>query len=453
MFKWHDRSQCTHTVAEGNRQDRAVKKREIENYEQAVEYILDVPKFTKKNDMNETKSFLRKLGNPEKEMKIIHIAGTNGKGSVCAYLCTILQEAGFSTGMFSSPHLVDIRERFRINGKMISKEQFLSAFLFVYEHIEGEYHPTFFEYLFFMSVIIFKEAEVDYCILETGLGGRLDATNAVENKEISIITKIGFDHMEYLGDSLEKIAAEKAGIIKEKTPVVYYAGKPEVNEVIEQKAGQMGSETVPVQVLRDAICKNANKNIDFSFHSRYYGYVELNLSTTAFYQAENAALAVTALETIGLFERISLKQLKEGIHKAFWEGRMEEVLPGIFVDGAHNEDGIEAFLNTIEQDDCKGRRLLLFSVVHDKRFEEMVSKLLKSGLFTIIGTAPLASDRAVTRKELETIFEPYKEKETYFYETVEEAFEKMQFLKKEDDCLYIVGSLYLVGQIKAYLNS
>lgn len=429
-----------------------MEKKAISTYEQAVEYILEVPKFTKKNDMSETQLFLKKLGNPEKDMKIIHIAGTNGKGSVCAYLCAVLQEAGFKTGMFSSPHLVDIRERFRINGKLIAKEKFLEAFLKVYEKIEGDYHPTFFEYLFFMSVIFFKEAKVDYCIMETGLGGRLDATNAVEHKEISIITKVGFDHMEYLGDTLEKIAAEKAGIIKEKTPVVYYAGKPEVNAVIEKTAAEKESVSIPVRVERDAICKNPNKNIDFSFNSRYYGYVKLNLSTTAFYQAENAALAVAAIETMGLSDKINKEQLKEGIRKAFWEGRMEQVLPGVFVDGAHNEDGIEAFVNTVKQDDCEGRRLLLFSVVHDKRFEEMVSKLINSGLFTMIGTAPLENGRAVTLEELEAIFEPYKNIEKNFYETVEDAFEKMQHLKDENDRLYIVGSLYLVGQIKAYLN-
>ena len=155
---------------------------------------------------------------------------------------------------------------------------------------------------------------------------------------------------------------------------------------------------------------------------------------------------------MGLFDKISKEQLNEGMRKAVWEGRMEEVLPDIFVDGAHNEDGIEAFLNTVAQDECKGRRLLLFSVVHDKRFEEMVAKLVKSGLFAMIGTAPLANGRAVALNELETIFEPYNNIETNFYETVEEAFDKMQQLKNENDRLYIVGSLYLVGQIKAYLN-
>lgn len=429
-----------------------MEKDKIISYEKAVEYILEVPKFTKKNDMSDTKRFLKKLGNPQKDMKIIHIAGTNGKGSVCAYLCSVLKEAGFLTGMFTSPHLVDIRERFRIDAEMVSEEQFLKAFLQVYENIEGDYHPTFFEYLFFMAMLLFREAKVTYCILETGLGGRLDATNAVEKKEICILTEIGFDHMEYLGDTLEKIASEKAGIIRENTPVVYMAGKPEVNAVIEKAAALKGSPAVPVVLQRDAICKKANKTIDFSFHSRYYGYIELSLQSPARYQAENAALAVTALETLGLFRVITKEQLIEGIRKTFWEGRMEEIASGIFVDGAHNEDGIEAFLDTVRQDACEGKRLLLFSVVHDKRFETMVEKLITSGLFSIVGVAPLANGRTLVLQELETIFEPYRSSDNYFYETVEEAFENMQLRKGEKDRLYIVGSLYLVGQIKAYLK-
>lgn len=429
-----------------------MEKEEISTYEQAAAYILEVPKFTKKNDMNDTKHFLEVLDNPQKDMKIIHIAGTNGKGSVCAYLCSVLREAGITVGMFTSPHLVDIRERFEINGRMISKEEFLHAFLQVYEKIEGRYHPTFFEYLFFMALLLFREAGVEYAIMETGLGGRLDATNAPMKKEISIITKIGFDHMEYLGDTLEKIAAEKAGIIRENTPVVYYAGKKAVNAVIEKEAAKKGSPAIPVTAGRDAILKNTNKSIDFSFHSRYYGYIKLSLSTGALYQTENASLAVTALENLGLSDRISLQQLTEGIRKASWKGRMEEILPGIFLDGAHNEDGTEAFLETVKADGCRGKRLLLFSVVHDKRFESMVSKLLESGLFDKIATAPLANNRAVTLEELRTIFEPYKESSVLFYRTVEEAFAQMRLLKGEEDFFYVVGSLYLVGQVKEMLQ-
>lgn len=432
--------------------ETAVEKKEIKTYEQAVEYILNIPKFTKKNDMEMTKDFLMKLGDPAKDMKIIHIAGTNGKGSVCAYLCTVLEEAGFSTGMFTSPHLVDVRERFRVHGREIDKEQFLDIFLKIYCKLDGNYHPTFFEYMFFIAMLFFQEEKIEYCILETGLGGRLDATNSIEKKEIAIITKIGFDHMEYLGNTLQEIAGEKAGIIRENTPVVYYAGRKEVNEVIEKAAAQKGCETFPVVPERDAICKNTNKSIDFSFHSRYYGYIRLVLSTGAGYQVENAMLAVTALETLGLCRVITKTQLTDGIRKAFWEGRMEEVKQGIFVDGAHNEDGIEAFLDTVRGNDCEGVRLLLFSAVRDKRLESMISMLENSGLFTVIGTAPLANGRTVTAEKMKAALKQYQNCRHIFYDTVEEGFEKMQLLKSEEDHLYIVGSLYLVGQVKAYMR-
>lgn len=428
-------------------------KEEIAAYEQAVKYILDIPKFTTKNHIETTKAFLEKLGNPDREMKIFHIAGTNGKGSVCAYLRSILEEAGFSTGMFTSPHLVDIRERFRINGEMISKEQFLKAFLKVYRQIE-ENHPTFFEYLFFMALLIFKENKTEYVLLETGLGGRLDATNSVKEKLVSVITETGFDHMEYLGNTLSEIAGEKAGIIAENTPVVYLQANAEVSRVIEMTAVEKGSKTVPVKVECDAICKNTNKSIDFSFHSRYYGCIRLTLSTVALFQTENAALAVEAIGAAGLTDTITKDQVQKGISKAFWEGRMEEVLPGIYVDGAHNEDGMRAFLTTVRTEQCEGRRIVLFSAMHDKRYKEMVSLLIASGLFGMIAAAPLENARALNKKELETVFDTYTKDITkvLIFETPEEAFKEMQLLKGEKDRLYVVGSLYLVGRLKAYLR-
>lgn len=426
--------------------------KQIETYEEAESYINSIPKFTGKSSMDDTIRFLEYLGNPAQNCKIIHVAGTNGKGSVCAYLCSVLEEAGFSTGMFTSPHLVDVRERFRVRGRKINKEKFLDIFLRIYKMLEGEYHPTFFEYMFFIAMLIFKEEKVEYCILETGLGGRLDATNSIEKKEIAVITKIGFDHMEYLGNTLQEIAAEKAGIIRENTPVVYYAGRKEVNEVIEKTAAKKGCTAVPVVYKRDTICKNTNKSIDFSFHSRYYGYIRLELSTAARYQAENAMLAVTALETLGLNGVITKAQLTDGMKKAFWEGRMEEVEQDVFLDGAHNEDGVEAFLDTVRGNDCEGARLLLFSAVRDKRLESMVSMLERSGLFSVIGTAPLANSRTVTAEEMKDTLKQYQGCRHIFYETVEEGFEEMKLLKGEEDHLYIVGSLYLVGQVKAYMR-
>lgn len=203
-------------------------------FEEAVAYLKDMPRFTvKKNpaDSRDLKWFLKKLGNPEKDLRIIHVAGTNGKGSVCAYMSSILREAGYRTAVFTSPHLVDMRERFAVNGEMISEEAFLQEFLAVWDALQetnsantgdgqrGEEAPqefvlNFYEYLFCMALLCFAEEKPDYCIIETGLGGRLDATNYVDNKLLTVITRISLDHVQYLGDTTAKIAAEKAGILR-----------------------------------------------------------------------------------------------------------------------------------------------------------------------------------------------------------------------------------------------
>ena len=190
----------------------------ILNYTEAVEYIYNIPKFTTKNKPEHTAEFLNRLGHPERSMKIIHVAGTNGKGSVCAFLSSMLTEAGKRTALFTSPHLVKINERFQINNQMVSDEEFLSAFLKVDEVVKGMQadglpHPTYFELLFGVAMVLFAELKAEYVVLETGLGGRLDATNTVEHPLATVITSISLDHTEILGDTIEKIAFEKAGII------------------------------------------------------------------------------------------------------------------------------------------------------------------------------------------------------------------------------------------------
>ena len=204
------------------------------NYEEAVAYIEETPKFTTKNKLEHTKECLRRLGNPQKQFQVVHVAGTNGKGSTCAFLTSVFREAGYSCGLFTSPHLVVINERFQINEKNIDNDTFLRAFEKVKKLAdelvaEGSYHPTYFEFLFLMGMVIFADANVDYVILETGLGGRLDATTAVEEPSACVITSISFDHMQYLGNTIEAIAGEKAGIIVPGVPVIY--GQDKLDEI------------------------------------------------------------------------------------------------------------------------------------------------------------------------------------------------------------------------------
>lgn len=216
------------------------------NYQESVKYILDIPKFTVKNHLTHTKEFLLRLGNPQVGRKVIHVAGTNGKGSVCAYIQALLLAEKKRTGFFSSPHLVKINERIRINGEEIDDETFLAVFQKVKTTVDemekdGLAHPTFFEFLFGMAMTAFAMADMEYIVLETGLGGRLDATNAIDDPVLTVITAVGMDHMEILGDTIEKIAAEKGGIIKRQVPLVFDGNNVQAAAVFRQIAENCGA--------------------------------------------------------------------------------------------------------------------------------------------------------------------------------------------------------------------
>lgn len=442
-------------------------KKNITTFEEAENYIYEVPRFTSKNTLDDTKRFLKKLGNPDCKFPIIHVAGTNGKGSVCAYMRSVLEESGKRVAVFTSPHLVDIRERFVIDGEMISKEAFLQAFLQVYNALDWEaleaeegdvvdsrkvYHPSYFEFLFFMAMLLFAEAKPDYCILETGLGGRLDATNSVTKKELAVITRISLEHVEYLGDTVEKIAGEKAGIMQADAPVVYWSSCEETDRVFEEKATELGINAHRVSKSDYHFISFQNKSIDFSVCTRYYNCINLTLRTIADYQMENAALAVRAIEELDKGRSITDKQIASGIQKCFWAGRMEEVLPEVFVDGAHNDDGIRAFVETVARDGHTGPRALLFSVVKDKDYVKMIEKLVRTGLFQKIAVTKMQTGRGVSLERLQELFVGYSDCNYHMYENVAAAFRGLLEEQGADERIYIAGSLYLVGEIKELLK-
>ena len=427
----------------------------FETYGAAVNYINATPKFTTKNSMEDTARFWERLGYPAKNSKILHIAGTNGKGSVCAYLSSVLQKAGISCGMFTSPHLVSMRERFVINGDIVSEADFLDAFRTVMGEVKRlatPYHPTFFELLFFMGMILFEKYGVEYVVLETGLGGRLDATNVVEEKKLCVITSIGYDHMEYLGETLSQIAREKAGILRPGVPVVYPEGQEEAVRAIEEYAKKIGAKIFPVEKAAIKEINIRHKTIDFSLHLHYYDYIGFTVSTEAIYQIENAALAIKALERLR-DGRITLSAMQNGIRKMAWEGRMEEILPAVYVDGAHNIDGTRAFMETVRSQPCYGRRKLLFSVVKDKQYQAIIKAIASSGLFDEIGIVALRGARALPVDDMEDSFRQYTGLECKVYGSLGIAFKELVLSKDDEDRVYIAGSLYLVGEIKALLRS
>lgn len=451
-----------------------MKKQTITTFEEAVNYLYDVPRFTKKNTLEDTKAYLQRLGNPDAKMKIIHVAGTNGKGSTCAYMRSILEAAGYRVAVFTSPHLVDIRERFLVNGKMVEKQVFLDAFLQIYESLDwaalehscdqadgsenndevsgNTYHPTFFEYLFFMAMIIFSKEDIDYCILETGLGGRLDATNAVSRKELSVITRISLDHVEYLGDTVAQIASEKAGIMQRGVPVVFTDAEADATDVFCKRAAKLGITAHSVSKNDYSFLNFQNKTIDFSVHTRYYGYVGFTLNTIARYQMENAALAIRAIEVLDEGRTVTAEQMQRGIAGCSWQGRMEEIMPDVYVDGAHNEDGIRAFLETVRADGCEGGRKLLFSVVQDKDYGHMIQAVAESGLFDEIAIAHMHTGRAASLECIKQLFDKYPFCKYSLYTKVDTALEALVRDKSKEKRIYIAGSLYLVGEIKESLG-
>ena len=431
----------------------------IDTYREAEDYINSIPKFTGKNSIEDTRKFLRHIGNPTKNCKVIHIAGTNGKGSVCAYLCSVFRGAHIRAGMFTSPHLVTMRERMAVDGCMATEEEFMEAFTVVMDRLADlpsdlaavSYHPSFFEFLFFMAMIYFERAGVEYIVLETGLGGRLDATNAVPDKKLCVITSIGYDHMEYLGDTLPMIAEEKAGIMRCGVPVIYPVIQPEVAQKIEECAARTGAQAVPVSLHAIKEIKIKNKTIDFSLQLNYYDYIGFTVSTSAVYQIGNAALAIRALMYLE-DERITIPVIQAGIRDMVWEGRMEEVLPSVYLDGAHNIDGIRAFLETVKSQPCNGKRRLLFSVVSDKQYQKLIDGIALSGLFDEVGVVALQSMRGLPLHVLEDFFRQYTGLVCKVYSDLSTAFEEMALKKNDEDKTYIAGSLYLAGEIKALLR-
>ena len=419
-------------------------------FEEARKYIDEIPKFVKKNTMEDTKAFYRKLSCPCEDTRVIHVAGTNGKGSVCAYLQSVLTEAGYRTGLFTSPHLVDIRERIRVDEEQIPEADFVEVFRRVRDACpkESGYHPSYFEYLYFMAMLYFEKKKPDFIILETGLGGRLDATNSFETPCISIIAEIGLDHTEYLGETLEQIAEEKAGIVKKGIPLVYFAKNKIVADVMEKSAKKADSKAFSVKPAEICLKNCDEKGIDFSYHSGYYKYSVFRLSTRALYQQENAALCIRALavlEESGIV-KVPEEDLRRGLEKTHWEGRMEEILPGVYVDGAHNPDGIEAFLQSVRADGAKDGRMLLYSSLEEKACGEMIRRIADAGLFEEIVVTKIDSPRAAMPSKLARLF---GETGTVVTEDTKEAFDYCLRRRRAEEKVYITGSLYLTGQIKA----
>ena len=386
------------------------------NYTEAVDYIETIPKFTVKHPPEHTRELLSRLGNPQEGIKIIHVAGTNGKGSVCAYLNAMLLAGGKKTGLFTSPHLVRINERFQINGEDVSDEQFLDAFLKVekaakeYE-AEGEGHPSYFETLFLMGMLIFKEAGVEY---------------------------------------LEAIAGEKAGIIKAGVPVIYDASQPGPASVIAAKAKEMGSPAWPMEPSFYEMKTQSREGITFTFAYPGGEKAELAIPYVAKYQMMNASLAFYTMHILQDVHDIPKNVLAEGLSKIKWPCRMEMAAPGVIIDGAHNEDGIAQFVSTAGYFAKENEITILFTAVADKHYHEMIGEICEGIHPSHVVATQIDGSRVVPAEVLAEDFRKAGCTDVCAEPEIGAAYEKA-LGKKGSGMLFCVGSLYLAGELKAYL--
>ena len=390
-----------------------------------------------------------RLGVTGDEFHIIHVAGTNGKGTVSSCLASILTESGKRTGLFTSPHLIEINERICIDRKPVSDEEFLNAFHMVQKAAEelvnsDESYPTFFEFIFAMAMVIFKSNAVEYVVLETGLGGRLDATNIFEHPDLSVITSVGMDHMQYLGDTLEQIAEEKAGIIKPNVPVVCDASKEVVWQVLRKKASEKHSKIVPMLKKEWKEYEKKEKTIDFSFVSSYGLGQEktrhhITLRTIAPYQVQNTAIVLRALEQLDLVA--SEEMVQRGIWLGQLSGRMQEVFDGFYIDGAHNEPGMKAFLEAAAGQ--KGKKRLLFSAMRDKNVNRMIELIETADCFEDIVVTTLPYERGMKAEEIAAGFTSVTN--VYVEDDFSEAVRRIR--EPFEGTSYCAGSLYLAGEV------
>ena len=424
-------------------------------YQQAVSWLNESQRFGMKLSLHRIILLLNQLHNPEKELQVIHVAGTNGKGSVCRYISSILTAEGYQVGLFTSPHLESVRERICINNKKISKNdfsQYISTIKDAVDHLEKkESHPTYFEICTVLGFLFFKEKKVDYAIIEVGLGGRYDATNVV-SPLVTVITNISYDHQHILGETLEEIAFEKAGIIKNNVPVITgVQGK--ALEVIQKSARK---HHAPLIMVQNNISTIKESNLEFQIikiQGNMDSYV-LETNEIGGYQKQNLSIAIHSIEQLqmnGVF--VSQESILKGVKSMVHPGRMKMVhdKPIVFIDGAHNPDGIKELRNTVLSLFPSKKIILIFGVLKDKNIHEMIKEIQEITKSMILTKS--TNSRAVNQKELFKLVSPFfSEKNIFLTDTVDQAIKKSLDISKQDDVIIITGSLYTVQEVITFFK-
>ncbi|MEJ5350000.1 MAG: folylpolyglutamate synthase/dihydrofolate synthase family protein [Melioribacteraceae bacterium] len=415
------------------------------NIETILQKLYSMRQFHVKLGLERIEKLLDYIGNPHKKLKCFHIAGSNGKGSTASFLASILKESGFKVGLYTSPHFVKFNERIRINGKEID-DDFICSFYNSIEKIIEKEEPTFFEITTAMAFQYFYHNNVDYAVIETGLGGRLDATNVI-TPLASIITSISLEHTNILGDTLEKIAFEKAGIIKPETIVISGFMPKEAENVVQSRALELKCDYYPF----DNFVVKEKDFIEVLLKNKKYHLYKTPLK--GYHQLLNCSLAIKSLDVVlNLDDYFKINSgIKNVIMNSGIQGRYEIVnnKPDIIFDSAHNPEGIKIFLEEFVKDYYSySKRDLIFGAMKDKNIEEMLKLLVP--YFDDIYVTSVENERAATIDEIKMIANkininviPMENPENYVQKFFNES---------KDKCLVVLGSMYLLGKIKSKIN-
>jgi dihydrofolate synthase / folylpolyglutamate synthase len=449
------------------------------NYPEALEYLYSLGNevLTAKLGLHNIEVLLQHLGEPHRKFKSVLIAGTNGKGSVAAFCDSILRASGYRTGLYTSPHLIQIEERIRINGRMIHSDEFArltqevkDAVTSLMQHASAtaglklERHPTYFEMVTAVAFKYFAEQRVEIAILEVGLGGRLDATNTVDPL-VAVITNVDLDHEQYLGSSIREIAAEKAGIIKARSRkqdgsgcrsplrVVFAGGDGSASEVIEERCNAVGARLLRVQ--RDFACEIEADDFGrfkLPLDSRLGKGIEICLPLAGEHQVSNALTAIRVMEFLsGLGYEIGCRSLEAGVSGVEWPGRLEilDSRPRIILDGAHNPAAANKVREYLDTFLTPKKVVMVFGAMKDKAIHEMTELLF-----------PLAREIVLTCPDYERAAKPHEilnlicnsARSVRSTSSVQEAIDIAEQLASEDDSIVFVGSLFLIGEAKKLLQ-
>ena len=426
-------------------------------YQEAIKYITEVGNFGSNYGLERTYKLLELLDNPHGKLKIIHVAGTNGKGSTTAMITSMLKEAGYKVGMYTSPFLEEFEERIQINGENIPKEklaQLITKIKYAVDKVieEGYNHPTEFEIITVLMFLYFATEEVDFAVVEVGLGGRLDSTNVI-TPILSVITSISFDHTNLLGNTLGEIATEKAGIIKSGIPTVIYPQEEVAEIVISSKCQELDSKLYKINkedakliniIKEDKIYQQVKVKLDDEY--------DVKLPLLGEHQILNLAVALKALEVIkDKAPKLNMESIVKSIATVRWNGRLEIMSnsPYVVIDGAHNIQGITQLNKNINKYFEYKDMYLILGILADKDVEDMVKVITPKAkkVFTVTPN----SIRAETSEELMGVVKKYNQ-DCQAYSDYKNAFEDALKLCKKDDLLLISGSLYMIGEMRGIIK-